>query len=366
MKVYILLISFLISLASLKEENYYKILGVKRNATKKEIKKAYKKLTKKYHPDISELEDANERFNEISEAYEALKDDENRRIYDMHGKEGLKEKEKRAAQPRGRGGFGGIFGDFFGGGDEEAGEEQGEPLNIPLLVSLEDIYNGRKLEIIVTKKSICNHCRGSGAEDPDDVRTCDQCKGRGVYIKRVQVAPGFIQQMQGTCPKCGGKGKIINNKCSVCHGTKVLDDLETYNVTIDKGVKYEEKIILGNSAGDYIDKSPSDLVFIVKEMKHTFYKRKGENDLEAEIRLNLKEALLGFEKKIKHLDGSFFDFKIEGITQPDKIVKIERKGLPKSSYGVDKGDLYIKCIVNMPEVVTDKQKKLFMKFFDSS
>lgn len=366
MKLYLILICFLISFAYLKEENFYKILGVKRNATKKQIKKAYKKLTKKYHPDISDLEDANERFTEISEAYEALKDDEKRRIYDMHGKEGLKEREKRAAQPRGRGGFGGMFGNFFGEGEDDQGEEQGDPLNIPLLVSLEDIYNGRKLEIVITKKSICSHCRGSGAEDPDDVKPCDQCKGKGVYIKRVQVAPGFIQQMQGTCPKCKGKGKIINNKCTVCKGVKVLDDLETYNVNIDKGVKYEEKIILSNSAGDYIDKSPSDLVFIVKEMKHGFYKRKGENDLEAEIHLSLKEGLLGYKKKIKHLDGEFFDFNFEGITQPNKIIKLERKGLPKTSYGVDRGDLYIKCIVDMPEVLTEKQEKLFMKFFDSS
>lgn len=167
------------------EDDYYKVLELTRNATKKDVKKAFNKLSKKYHPDINKAPDAEKKFTQISEAYDVLIDEDKRRKYDRYGKEGLKE------TPGGRGGFDPF--DFFGRGeDQEEGSKKADSLEIPLLVSLEDIYNGSSLKIMITKKSVCSHCRGSGAENPDDLERCDQCGGRGIYLKTVQVAPGFI------------------------------------------------------------------------------------------------------------------------------------------------------------------------------
>ncbi len=366
MKNLILVSILLLKFISTKPREYYTLLGVKSNATGKEIKKAFKKLSKKYHPDISKEDDAAEVYPKITEAYDVLSDDKKRKIYDQYGKEGL---DKQAQ----RGGGGGmdpfdLFGSFFGGGGRrgrgEDEEIQGDPLIIPLYVSLEDIFTGAKLKIMMTKNSICSHCRGSGADDPDDVETCNKCDGRGFVVERVQVAPGFIQQSQNICPKCHGKGKIIKHKCSVCNGKKVLKDLETYQIEIEEGMKYEEQIILSSSAGDYIDKTSSDLIFVLKEKPHPFYKRKNHYDLEAKVEISLKEALLGFHKKLKHLDGRLIDFKQEGITQPNQIFKLTRKGLPHQHYTADKGDLFIECVVKMPEELDDRQNELFEQFFE--
>lgn len=351
----------LISPALLVDNEYYDTLGVKRNATKSEIKKAFRKLSKKFHPDVYDGESS--KYTDITEAYEVLSDDDTRRKYDRVGKEGM----KNTPQNRQRDDFFGDFGDFFGGGGRgyEQEEKKGAELNIDIMVSLEDIFNGRDLEVVLTKNTICSHCRGSGADNPEDVDTCHKCKGRGVYMEVRQMGPGFVQQIQRTCPICKGKGKTFKSKCHVCGGKKLMSDLENFGVTIEKGVTDGHKIHLFNSANDYVDMKSSDLTFTVKTKKHVFYKREGKYNLKADVVLTLKEALLGFEKRVKHLDGSFFDVKSNGVTQPGETMLFKGKGLPQHDYPVERGNLTIEFKVELPESFSDKQNELWSRFFNS-
>ena len=353
-----LILSMLISSTLLVDNEYYDILGVKRNATKSEIKKAFRKLSKQYHPDVYDGDSS--KYTDITEAYEVLSDDETRKKYDRVGKEGMKNTPQNRQQDD-------FFGDFFGrrGHGYQEEERKGAELNIELLVSLEDIYNGRDLEIVLTKNTICSHCRGSGADNPDDVETCSKCKGRGVYTEVRQMGPGFVQHIQRTCPVCGGKGKKYKSKCHVCSGKKLMGDLESLGVTIEKGVNDGHKIHLFNSANDYVEMKSSDLTFTVKTKKHAFYKREGKYNLKADVVLTLKEALLGFEKRVKHLDGSFFDIKSNGVTQPGETMTFKGKGLPQHDYPVEKGNLTIEFKVELPESFSDKQNELWNQFFNS-
>lgn len=354
-----LAIALLLSIAVCAEDDYYKVLGVARSATKAEIKKQFRKLSKQYHPDLYSGADANEKYAAISEAHDVLSDDTKRQKYDRFGKEGLKE------QP----GFGGDpFEHFFhqGGHGFQQEEQKGDPISLRIKVPLEDIYRGRELQFSIVKKVICAHCRGSGADHPDDVSKCDMCDGRGIYVRRVQVAPGFIQQVQSMCPKCNGKGKIIKSSCQVCGGKKLMDDIDTFKVTIEKGTPNRHKITIHNVGGDYIDKLSSDVIVEVIDKEHPFFKRVNNFDLRAEVKLTLKEALLGFSKKVRHLDGHFVTIRETGVTQPNQEKLIRGEGLPKHDYSAQNGDLIVVFKVAIPEVFTERQKNLWRQFFNVS
>ena len=199
-----------------KDNKYYDILEVKPNATENELKKAYRKLALKYHPDKNP--DEGERFKLISQAYEVLSDPKKREVYDQYGEEGIKE----------GGGGGGmhnpmdIFDMFFGGRSRRGGERETKAKDTihQLQVTLEQLYNGISRKMKLTREIICKKCNGVGAENKDHVQSCERCHGRKVEIKRVQIAPGFVQTMQSRCGGCGGEGQIIKNPCKGCGGKK--------------------------------------------------------------------------------------------------------------------------------------------------
>lgn len=353
-----LLILLLSGVALAAEDDYYKVLGVPRSATKAEIRSQFRKLSKQFHPDVYGGADANEKYAAISEAHEVLSDETKRKKYDQFGKDGLKE------QP----GFGGDpFGNFFnqGGPGFQQEEQKGDSINLKIKVSLEDIYLGRELSFSIVKKVICAHCRGSGADHPDDSAKCDMCDGRGIYVRRVQVAPGFIQQVQSMCPKCNGKGKIIKSNCHVCGGKKLMDDLDTFKVHIEKGTPAHHNITVHNAGGDYIEKLSSDIIVQVTDKEHPFFRRVNTSDLRAEVKISLKEALLGFSKKIRHLDGHYVSVREMGVTQPNQERKLPGEGLPKHDYSSEYGDLIVVFKVAIPEVFSDRQKELWKKFFNA-
>ena len=355
--LFIFLLNQLLSL----EDDYYKALGLQRNASKADIKSAFRKLSKQFHPDVYDGADANEKYNNISEAYEVLSDDTKRQKYDKFGKEGLKEMAQG-------GGFNGDPFDFFfnqGGQAQQQEERKGDPITLKVQASLEDVYTGREIHFSIIKKVICSHCRGSGADHPDDVAKCDMCEGRGIYTRRVQVAPGFIQQVQSVCPKCNGKGKTIKSTCHVCSGTKLMDDIDSFKVVLEKGTPNKHKITIHNVGGDYIDKLSSDIVVEVIDKEHSFFKRINAFDLRAEVPLTLKEALLGFSKKIRHLDGHFVSVKAGGVTQPNSERLVRGEGLPKHDYHSETGDLILVFKVKIPESFTDRQKELWRQFFNA-
>ena len=179
------------------------------------------------------------------------------------------------------------------------------------------------------------------------------------------MGPGFIQQTQTTCPKCKGAGRIFKSKCHVCHGKKLLDDLETYRFTVEKGSEEGQKVHLYNSAADYVDKSSSDLVFTLKLKPHPFFTRVNSSDLEATVKISLKEALLGFKKQIRHLDGHFVAIESEGITQPNDKKIYRGEGLPKKDYPVEKGNLIVKFVVELPLELSRRESDLWKEFFNN-
>lgn len=339
------------------EDDYYKVLGIPRNASTTDIKSAFRKLSKKHHPDLDKQEGAADRFAKISEAYEVLTDEAKRRKYDKYGKEGLKEEGQRGDPFD-------FFGSFFGRGFRGEEEEQkAPPLLVRLHVSLEDVHNGRELSFLIFKKSTCFHCRGSGGDTPDAVTTCPVCRGRGVYLRTVQVAPGFVQQMQSQCPKCGGRGRVVSTTCHVCRGEKLLSDMDSFSVMIEKGAKFGSQLFARNAGGDHVDKSPADVVFELRERRHPFFRRKGDHDLQAVVPLSLREALLGFAKRIRHLDGRPVEVVCSGVTQPGHVEVLHGKGLPRAGSPLEFGDLFLEYRVALPASLSPAQKAQLEDFF---
>ncbi|KAI3643578.1 hypothetical protein MP228_013133 [Amoeboaphelidium protococcarum] len=337
-------------------KDYYNILGVSRDAGKNEIKRAYKRLSIKYHPDKTpekEREAAKEKFHEVSEAYEVLSDEEKRKLYDQFGEEGVKQQGQH-------GGFGGGFHDPFdlfrqfgfgghgggrGGGSQK---KRGHDINMILPVNLKDLYLGKVIEVDVDKQQFCPQCQGSGAKSSDDVKDCHTCGGSGVKVIRRQLAPGMYQQMQTTCDVCGGKGKIIKSTCPRCQGAKVVRESEIVDVSIERGMKSGDVLSFDGMADEMPDHVPGAINFHIELQPHPVFSRKGDN-LYCVHFITLSESLLGFEHNIEHLDGqSKLRLMREGIT-PDGFVDVMYdRGMPLYNDPTRYGKLFVEYKVIFP------------------
>jgi len=353
MLVALMLCSFILSILA---KDYYQILGVSRSASESEIKKAYRKLAAKYHPDKNPGDkNAAEMFQDISTAYEALSDGEKRRTYDQFGEEGL----KQGAQQRGSNPFD-LFSQMFGGGGGRARNElhKAKPMDVPLRVTLEDLYNGRELQVLQRKQILCPHCRGTGAENPDDVRTCPVCSGSGVEMKTQRLGPGFVQQFQQTCSRCGGKGRLTSSVCTHCHGSKVDRDEQFLTVVVERGMPDGFKISLHSEGDQRPDEEPGDIHFMVQTAHHSTFERHGLN-LKMNMQISLKEALLGFERTVKHLDAHEVKIKRDRVTRPGLEISLPGEGMPNHNDPTQFGSLYVTFTVIFPEALTEKQKEGF-------
>jgi DnaJ-related protein SCJ1 len=354
-------------------EDYYEILGVAKDANDKDIKKAFRKLSRKHHPDVSSDKNANEIFSKISESYEVLKDEKKRKLYDRYGKEGLEE------SGRGRGGGGGnpfdVFssffdddgeGGFFGGGRRQ-GSRKPRPLVIEFFVDLELIQTGGKVNFTHFGSFKCPHCDGSGADDPNDVHVCSECRGKGRVMKVRQLAPGYVQHIQGTCPKCNGQGKIFKSKCHVCSGEKTLKGVKEDMIWVEKGSPDGTVITVEGAAKDSVDEGEesTDVVVVVRRAKHPFYRNvQGSDDLHCTIDISLEEALLGYKKKIRNLSGEYFRIEEKSIWDLNQKRRMRNKGLPKHNSGGDHGDLIIDHVMSMPsDEEVEKNRQLWEDFF---
>jgi len=339
--------------------NYYDVLGIKKKAKTKEIKKAYLTLSKKYHPDKNQgNEEAHQKFVEVASAYEVLSDENKRRIYDTQGEEGLKNQQNQ-------GGGGGmnpfdLFGQMFGGGGhhQQQGEKRGEDVTIDLSVTLEDLYNGRVFEVQHKKQEVCNHCSGTGARSENDIHTCHACQGRGMRVHMHQIAPGFVQQVQQQCEVCGGKGKVVKHKCPVCHGTKVTKGSTTLDIHVERGMNDGTKIEFENAGDEHPDLPAGHVYFNVQTQPHPLFTRKG-NDLHLSYHISLFESLIGFERTIKHLDNHLVKISSNKITHPNDIMKVKGEGMPKHENASDKGDLFVKFIIDFPQSLSADQRAAF-------
>lgn len=354
------------------QKDYYQTLGISKNANEDDIKKAYRTLAKKYHPDLNHDQDAPQKFKEVQEAYECLSDPQKRSYYDKYG----------TAEPnQGFGGFGNqgfssdfgssfggfedlgdIFSSFFGGGSsrrEQSGPIKGQDIQKRMTITLNDVIFGKKTKMDIPVYEKCPHCSGTGAYSREDIVTCPKCNGRGSIIAEVNTLFGRTQTKK-PCPDCNGTGKYIKNKCIYCKGEGKTKVNKTITVDIPIGIQTGQQIRFSGFGGKgYNGGQNGDLYiqFVVKE--DPTYKRNGD-DLYMNQFITFGESALGIEKPIVTPYG---DDKIsipEG-TQTGTTIRLRGRGIPNIQNGL-KGDLYVKLIVQTPKNLTQEQKELLMKF----
>lgn len=360
-----------------RKRDYYEILGVQKNATKDEIKRAYRKLAKKYHPDMNKdnPKEAEEKFKEISEAYEVLMDDEKRSLYDRYGHEGL------TGAFGGRGFawsdfshfsdlediFGMKFGDFFGGNsifDTFFGRREkvrrGRDIIYEMDITLEEAAMGGEKVIEIPRRSKCKNCRGTGAENGTAYRSCSRCGGTG-QMKDVRTQ-GFSQFITiTTCNICDGKGYIIDKRCSKCDGDGYTKKSEKIKIKIPRGIRSGMKMRMpnkGESPEGYGESG--DLYIYVNILPHEKFERDND-DLITDVKLSITQAALGDKIDIESIYGNKIKLKIPPGTQSHTLFKIKGEGMPMPD-GSGRGDLYIRAIVVTPTNLTRKQKEILRKF----
>ncbi|MBW2987439.1 molecular chaperone DnaJ [Candidatus Woesearchaeota archaeon] len=353
-------------------KDYYDILGVSKEATKEEIKKAYKKLAKKYHPDVNKSPDAEKKFKEINEAASVLADNKKREQYDRFGSaEGIGGFDFRGFDFGG--GFGGINFDeifeMFTGGmnpfgrrSRRQGPIRGNDLAYDLDIDLEDAAFGAEKQILVPVLVACEKCNGSGAEDPDDIETCHDCNGSG-YVKRSSRTPFGIFATTSSCRTCGGTGKYIKNLCSYCDGEGRVHKNNKITVDIPKGVHTGTRLRLaGKGEAGLKGGRAGDLYIIIRVKEHEIFERRN-NDIYVRVPISFAQAALGAEIEAPTLKGKA-KLKVPAGTQTNTLFKLKGKGIPSLS-GYGSGDEFVQVIIEVPKKLTAKQKKL-LKEFDSS
>ncbi|KAI0990513.1 hypothetical protein GJ496_003387 [Pomphorhynchus laevis] len=340
------------------DKTLYDILGVSPNASSSEIKKAYYHLAKRYHPDKNA--DHGDKFKEISFAYDVLSNDDKKRIYDMHGLEGLKE----GAASGGFAGFEDIIGRMFGGssmfggspfgmfsGMQHHGSQRRKAREIahPLRVTLNELYTGTTKTTEVKRRIICSACDGRGGPVGCSIQ-CSKCKGSGKYVTTTQVGPGMIQQVHGKCPDCNGAGESIkdSDRCKKCKGSKVVDDVKVLEVAIRPGMKNGDNIPFKSEGNCLPGAEAGDIIVVLQQEQHeTFIPR--DQDLFIKLEINLTESLCGFRIPIKHLDGRVLIL-VHAPNDPitsDCFRAVMNEGMPHPKYG-EKGHLIVTFDVKFP------------------
>ncbi|WP_018150447.1 molecular chaperone DnaJ [Leeia oryzae] len=342
------------------KKDFYDILGVNRDASDDEIKKAYRKLAMKYHPDRNpDSKEAEDKFKEAKEAYEILSTPEKRQAYDQYGHAGV---DPQAGMGGGGAGFGGfadafgdIFGDIFGGGRARNGVYRGGDLRYNLEISLEESARGCEKQIRIPSMDECNTCHGSGAKPGTQPKTCTTCGGHG----QVRMQQGFFS-IQQTCPACHGSGKVVSDPCRDCSGVGRIKTHKTLSVKIPAGVDEGDRIRLsGEGEHGQNGGPPGDLYVVIHMKAHSVFQREG-NDLHCEMPISFATAALGGEIDIPTLDGKA-KIKIAAETQSGKIYRLRGKGI-KGVRSNTYGDLLCHVVVETPVSLTDRQKELLREF----
>lgn len=354
------------------KRDFYEVLGVGKNASADEIKKAYRQKALQFHPDRNPgNKEAEEKFKEAAEAYEVLSDPNKKSRYDQFGHAGV---GSSAASDGGMGGFGGqgfggmnmedifsrfgdIFGDFGFGGGFQGGRQvnRGSNLRIKLKLNLHEVAHGVEKKIKVNRHTACKECHGTGAAKGSGFHTCDTCHGSG-YVTRVQRT--FIGQIQSTapCPTCHGEGKIITDKCKACHGQGIVNGEEVITVKIPAGVEDGMQLSVsgqGNAAPR--GGIAGDLIVLIEEIEDDLLKRHGK-DLYYEHFINIADAALGCTIEVPTIEGKA-KVKVDAGTQSGKLLRLKGKGLPSvNSYG--KGDLLVNVNVWTPQKLSSEEKKM--------
>lgn len=378
------------------KRDYYEVLGVAKNATADEIKKAYRKKAIQFHPDKysdkpeSEQKAAEEKFKEAAEAYDVLSDDKKRQLYDAYGHNMGPQGFGGAGGAGGYGGFGGFgggfsmedifsnFGDIFGDAFQGAGTyrsygaggrarkpvNKGTDLRITVKVTLKDIANGVDKKLKIPKFVACSHCNGTGAKDGTAFKTCARCGGTG-YITQVRQTFLGAQQVQSVCPECNGEGKIITEECSYCHGTGVEKKETIVEFKIPAGVSDGQTLVLkGEGNAPRHGGVNGDLLIVIQEEKNPELIR-DEQDLIYNLMLDFPTAALGGSAEIPLIEGKA-RVKIAAGTQPGKVLRLRGKGLPAFQNEHHRGDILVNVMVYVPENLSDSEKSAIESLKESS
>lgn len=352
------------------KRDYYEVLGVGKNASDDEIKKAYRKVAKQYHPDLNPNDKAaEEKFKEANEAYEVLSDSSKKAKYDQFGHAGVD--PNFGAGRGGAGGFGDmefdlgdIFGSFFGGGfggrqANPNAPRRGEDVQSRITISFEEAAKGCKRKVDVTRVESCTVCDGSGAEKGTSPSTCSECGGHG-QVNVQQRTPFGVISTSKTCPKCGGKGKVITSPCQKCHGNGRVSKRATIEVDIPAGIDDRQIINIRGEGNKGTNGGPSgDLRVAVFVRPHPFFERDGYN-VWCDITISFAQAVLGDSIQVNTLDGKV-KYDIPAGTQPGTIFKLKGRGIQILN-GRGKGDQLIKVTVNVPKNLSSRQRELIREF----
>lgn len=357
------------------KRDFYEVLGVSKTASKDEIKSAYRKLAKKYHPDLNHEPDAAKKFEEVQEAYDVLYDDNKRRQYDQFGMAAFSQGSSTggAGNPFGEGfssqGFGDIdlgdiFNSFFGGGASRSsyrnsGPQKGDDSLYRVRIGFMDAITGKTIKIPVNYDEPCSHCHGTGADSPSDIETCPYCGGTGYTTVQTRTPFGTMNQ-RSTCQHCGGKGKRVTHNCHVCGGQGYAHVRKDLEVRIPAGINAGQQIRVSGKGGRGLNGGPNgDLYVEVLVTAHPFFKRDGD-DIHMDVPISFVDCALGTSIDIPTVYGEV-SVKVPEGTQPDQILKLKGRGI-KNLRTQKPGDMYIHIKVKTPAHLNRSQKDLLMEF----
>lgn len=349
------------------KRDYYEILGVARTASQAEIKKAYRRLARQHHPDVSEDADADERFKEISEAYEVLSDEQKRAKYDRFGHAGVRGTGAGGFEDFGFGGVADIFEEFFGAGfgrsrRRRQGPRRGSDLRYDLKVSFEEAVFGAEKEIEIRRPEVCPTCDGSGAAPGTHPERCTNCNGTG-EVRRVQqsILGQFVNV--ATCPSCRGEGEVITSPCDTCHGRKQVEQQRTLKVRIPAGIRPGQQIRLSGEGAPGNSGGPAGNLYVVVDVeRHPIFQRR-DDDILINLEINMAQAALGDEVVVPTVDGEA-SLKIPAGTQSGTVFRMRDRGVPHLN-GNGRGDQMVMTQVVIPTSLSSTQRELLEELADT-
>ena len=354
------------------KKDFYEVLGLQKGATEDEIKKAFRKLAVKYHPDKNQGDKVSEeKFKEINEAYQVLTDPQKKAQYDQYGTTDMNggfEGNAGGFDFNNMGGFGDIFDTFFGGGGfsngrRRGGPEKGSDLEASINLTFEEAIFGVEKEISINRNETCSNCNGSGSKPGTSPKTCDKCGGTGqIKVERNTPLGSFVSM--NTCDKCGGKGKIISEPCTVCRGNGKQRKQRKIKINIPAGVDTGNVMPLRGQGENGSNGGPSgDLYINIRVSNHSKFKRKG-NDIYLDEHVSFSRAAFGTELKVPTVDGDV-KYNLPEGTQPGAVFRLKGKGVPRVN-GHGRGDQYVTIIVEVPKTLNEKQKNALRAFMEAS
>jgi len=344
-------------------KDYYEVLGVSRDATKEDIKAAYKRLAKKYHPDLNKDPGATEKFKEVNEAAAVLSDDKKREQYDRFGTtadqfEGFQGFDAEAFRGFSGFDFEDIFESFFGGRESRrSGRGRSYDLRYEIEITLEEAASGTKKNITIPRTELCEHCDGTGARNGTSIKDCDQCNGSG-YVKKVARTAFGMFQSTTNCPKCRGEGRIIKEACPYCRGQGKVEAKRNIEITIPPGVDTGYQLRIPGQGGSRGGR-PGDLYILIHVLEHKIFERQG-NDLICEVPISFVQAALGDEIEVPTINGKAL-MTIPPGTQTHTLFRLRGKGIA-SVHDRSQGDELVRVIVKVPTRLTKAQKECLMDF----